>query len=488
MEHDGKKKSGPPERLSRRKLLELTGASAGLLATGACVSGNDAAATEPPAGAKSGSSKGSVGGPTEQNGTSDGASGSQASANATDVAGAAPEAGAGGAGAPAAQAGDGMSPRPQADESVDPADASDPDGMAPADASDPDGMAPADDANGEPAEEPDPAPTGVPVAIVRVSDIDEAVAKAVMIAGGLDEIHEGQTVFIKPNAVSNRGLATPGIRTSNEVLAAVVRLVKSRNPGRIIVGDRSARGFDSAQVLDTTGMADAAMAAGADEIYAAPEGSREDDHWMLVQTPNYSEVWDSAGGILVMRRAVEADHLINVPTLKNHRFAMFTLSLKNFVGGIADSARNPLHYLEAQPFRPGGPDFEYIGRDIALLNEAFSPLLNIVDGTTAVLNGGPQGDGADTVRVDLGLVLASKDRIAVDTAGVAIIKHELARADVPRPDGSHETLKSQRVWAMPQIENGIELGIGVKGPDEASLVFVDVDPTFADPVESIWRA
>jgi len=74
------------------------------------------------------------------------------------------------------------------------------------------------------------------------------------------------------------------------VLAAVVRLVKQRNPGRIIVGDRSARTFpDTARVFQETGLGEAAMSAGADELYAGRSPTDAPDEWVLQKPPHFEE-------------------------------------------------------------------------------------------------------------------------------------------------------------------------------------------------------
>jgi uncharacterized protein (DUF362 family) len=319
------------------------------------------------------------------------------------------------------------------------------------------------------------------LSVVHNADLDAAVARAVQLAGGIDEIQPGQTVFIKPNAVSDRALTMPGIRTSNEVLSAVIRLVKQRDPGRIIVGDRSARTFDTDQVFERTMMAEAALAAGADEVYPAPSEAADPDAWVLVQPNGYETAWQAAGGVLAMRRILEADHLINVPTCKNHRYALFTLSMKNFIGAIADSSRDPIHYLSSI-----GSDFGPIGHDIAIINQPFAPLINIIDATTAIINGGPQGDGADTVRTSPGLILAGRDRVALDALGVSLIKLELERTLVPQPDASHELLTTTRPWDLPQIVRGAEYGIGSGSAGSAELAFEDVADAAA--IEAIFRA
>lgn len=453
------KREDDEETLSRRQLLERTGAVIGLLGVAGCVDGS------------SGEGPPSMDGPTPAQPDGAGESSPNGPGPSSD-------------GTPPAQTPPGSpeSPKPA------PGPTDGPNSTTP--------TTPTDMADAGPSTQPtspvdadaggpNTTPvTGVVVAVVKRADIDEAVAQAVAMAGGLSEIQPGQTVFIKPNAVSNRAIGTPGIRTSNEVLAAVVRLVKQRNPGRIIVGDRSARGFDSDQVFEQSGMAAAAMAAGADEIYAAPpSGASADDHWTLVQPPHYEEVWGASGGLLVMRKIVEADHLISVPTCKNHRYALFSLSLKTFVGAIGDSSRGPLHYASSI-----GRDFEPLGRDIALLNQAFSPLMSVIDATEALINGGPQGDGTDTVRVSTGLVMASRDRVALDTTAVSLIQHELSRTAIPSPDGSHPRLRDDRVWSLPQIENAIELGLGVGSASEAKLMFDGVAADDAMAIEAIWLA
>lgn len=325
-------------------------------------------------------------------------------------------------------------------------------------------------------------PSGARVAIVHRENLDEAVARAVELAGGLDAIQPGQSVFIKINGVSDRAIGTAGIRTSNEMIAAVVRLVKQRNPGLIVVGDRSARQFpDTAAVFRNAGIEQAALDAGADEVYAAPSPTSDPSAWMLLQPEGYETTWSAAGGLLAMRRILECDHLINVPTCKNHRYALFSLSMKNFIGAIGDSSRDPLHFGDSI-----AADFEPIGRDIAVLNGMFSPLMNILDASTALINGGPQGDGADAVRAMPGLVLASRDRCALDAAGVSLIKLEIGRTDVPQPDAAQARLAATSPFSFPQIVHAAALGLGVATHEEAQLIFDDVAD--ADAIEGLFRS
>lgn len=302
------------------------------------------------------------------------------------------------------------------------------------------------------------------VACVAVSDsgVDLAVRRAIELAGGIDAIQAGQTVFIKPNAVHPFSVGEPGIVTSGAVLAAVVRLVKERG-AKVIVGDRSARGFASAVTLNDTGLADAAEKAGADEIYGAPLPKDEPDAWVLTQPPGWEETWQPLGGILAMRKIVEADHFINVAVCKNHRWAGFSLTLKNLIGAIGDDSRDRMHYVSR--------DAVGLSNDIVTLNGAFSPLMNLIDATTCIVNGGPEGILGDEVTTKPGLIFASRDRVALDALGVSLIQEEQSRVVVEKPDEMQTLLKSTSAWKLPQIAGAVEVGLGAVGPEAVSLRF-----------------
>jgi uncharacterized protein (DUF362 family) len=346
------------------------------------------------------------------------------------------------------------------------------------------GSACGDDADSPAAEEPFadevvPVPAGkAAVGLVGGDDVDAAVRRAIALAGGINEIQPGDTVFIKPNAVHGAVVGLPGIVTSAAVLGAVIRAVRRYKPGRVVVGDRPSRLFDSAFVFEHSGLREAALAAGADEVYEAPRPSADPSAWVLVQPPKFEETWAAQGGILAMRRILEADHFIDLPICKNHRWAAFSLSMKNLIGAIGDDSRDPMHYTEGDPDR--------LSRDIAILNQAFSPLISIVDARDSVINGGPEGVLSDRVLASPGLVLACRERVALDAAGAAILKHELARAEVPSPDELHALLTSTPVWSLPQIVHGVERGLGVSGADAVELRFEGV--AAAVEIEAMFRA
>lgn len=332
-----------------------------------------------------------------------------------------------------------------------------------ADVATPDGLGPRDDLGGAPDSEapdveaaPDLAvPDGkAAVAIVGVgADVLAAVRRAVELAGGLDAIAPGDSVFIKPNAVHPFAVDIPGVLTSPEVLAAVVTLVKERGAGHITVGDRSARGFDSAASLQDTGLAEAALGAGADEIYGAKSPKDDADAWVLVQPTGWEASWAPLGGVLVLKKIVESDHFINLAVCKNHRWGGFSLSMKNLMGAVGDESRDRMHYV--------ANDVDQLAKDIAVLNSAFSPLMNLIDARTCMFNGGPEGILGDAVTTTPGLILASADRVALDAMGAAVIQLEQSRNTAASPDAVQDLLKNTAAWKLPQVLRGAEQGLGV---------------------------
>jgi len=80
----------------------------------------------------------------------------------------------------------------------------------------------------------------------------------------------------------------------------------------------------------------------------------------------------------------------------------------------------------------------------------------VMDGVEAFVTGGPaQGN-----KVAPGVMLASTDRVAIDAAGVAILK--MFGASLPDP-----------VFAQKQIARAVELGLGAEGPEKIEFLTGD---------------
>jgi uncharacterized protein (DUF362 family) len=328
----------------------------------------------------------------------------------------------------------------------------------------------------------------VDVGIARGSSMEDAVRSAVRLAGGMEFIREGQTVLIKPNVC---GAVKLPATTNPEVLYAVIKLVAERGPRRIIVADRSF----SAQFVDTTpktidvmkrvGHIDAVeqakldakapvVAIGLEDAAAEFEllGLPADTpHWRRVR-PERATHWPN--GFELAELLFRVDHVINVPVIKTHFQAWFTMSMKAFVGMSHHRARKEFHSAwvgEGSLFdqkrsasrRRGikkDPDAEareiapFVNR-IAELNLGITPALNILDGTESFVFGGPSS--GDTAAGKL--IVASRDRIAADATGVAVLKWL----------GTEDRIQNRSVWQLPFIQHAIKIGLGINSAERLSL-------------------
>jgi uncharacterized protein (DUF362 family) len=307
----------------------------------------------------------------------------------------------------------------------------------------------------------------MPDALVSVrgikDSIEDAVREAVLASGGLEDIEKGQRVMIKPNicgpAINNK---IPGrITTNPEVVRAVIRLCKERGASEIYVGDRGMLMTEKAmkwagfqKVCDEEGAI--AFPWTRAEYTRFMPGKR---HWSVGF--RYPKILD------------QVDHFINVPLLKHHMSpgAQITCCLKSFVGVCHPEDRHL-----------GGSDelhLENIGEKIAELNLAAKPTINIVDATDVLVNGGPDGlRPKSNVRCKIDLILASRDRVACDSVGLAIMKRYAAENKVDQP------YVEKSVWDHAQIYYSAELGIGQA--ESSRIKIEDVNVPLFDEIKDNW--
>lgn len=339
------------------------------------------------------------------------------------------------------------------------------------------------DANGEQQER-------ARVGIARGSNIADSVAKAVRLAGGLDFIQEDQTVLIKPNVTGAREFPTT---TNPEMLYGVIKVVAERGPKRILVSDRSFSPLfvtttpKTVDVMKAVGHVDAVNQAISD--FNAPvvavglEDAREElerlgvpkekSHWRKMKL-ELATHWPD--GFELAELLLSVDHVINVPVIKTHFQAWFTMSMKAFVGMSHHRTRREFHRTwvgegsladqkrtrKRSRRRGFKRDLEaeanqvapFVSR-IAELNLGLKPAMNILDGSRSFVFGGPSsGDIADP-----NLVVATSDRVAADATGVAVLKNI----------GTEERLQKRSVWTNPFIKYGIQIGLGVGSHEQIDL-------------------
>jgi uncharacterized protein (DUF362 family) len=98
---------------------------------------------------------------------------------------------------------------------------------------------------------------------------------------------------------------------------------------------------------------------------------------------------------------------------------------------------------------------------IAEINTAFTPHLIVMDGMDIFVDGGPMTGKL----VHAGIIVAGTDRVAVDAVGLAVLKNH----------GANEAILSKKIFEQEQIARAVELGLGVKSPDQIEIVTGDAD-------------
>jgi uncharacterized protein (DUF362 family) len=96
---------------------------------------------------------------------------------------------------------------------------------------------------------------------------------------------------------------------------------------------------------------------------------------------------------------------------------------------------------------------------IAEINRSYAPELIVLDGVEAFTHGGP--DKGTRVRPEV--ILAGRDRIALDAVGVAIL----------RLYGTTPEVSEGRVFEQEQIARAVELDLGAGGPQDVHILTGD---------------
>lgn len=258
--------------------------------------------------------------------------------------------------------------------------------------------------------------------------ISKTITESLELINGLSEIKKGQSVLIKPNINSDDNY--PGT-TRPEGLKELIQLLKKK--GAIItVGDMSSAFWSHTRKC--------ARKVGLKQVCDEENVKMtffDDTEWINKRLLNSSlkSAW-------VTNELCNHDHIINLAVLKTHRLADFTLSLKNLMGLLHLRTRMQMHA-------------RLLNQRIGEFNQLITPTINIIDGTLCFIDGGPDKGELRSP----GVILASKDRIALDVTGIKILKEQ----------GS-KSLKNLNPWKHDQIIHAVKHGIGVSSDKEIQVI------------------
>jgi uncharacterized protein (DUF362 family) len=253
----------------------------------------------------------------------------------------------------------------------------------------------------------------------------------------------GKRVALKANYNSSDPFPAS---THIDTLVTLIDALKEKGAD-LVLAERSGMG-DTKKALVETGVIELAKKKGM-EVVILDELKSGD--WLRIK-PQGSH-WKN--GFLFPRLFDEADLIVQTCCLKTHRFGgHFTMSLKNSVGMVAkydpDDGYNYMSELHSS---------KYQRQMIAQINAAYETGFIIMDGIKGFSTGGP-----DTgTLIEPGIVMASKDRVALDAAGVAVL----------RIYGTTPEVTYGSIFAQEQIAMAVELGLGVASAEGIEIVPVN---------------
>ena len=290
------------------------------------------------------------------------------------------------------------------------------------------------------------------VALVKTTERAAGLKTALELLGAAS--FEGQDVYLKGSFNS----ADPFPATTHlETLRHVSLYLKRGRCGRIILVERSGMG-PTREIWEELG-----VPAVAKELGVMLIALEETEDWRREEVP--ASHWSR--GIEVPNFLNRETRVVQVANLKTHRFGgQFSSSLKNSIGLIAKHSHSgdPHNYMEELHASPNQRLM------VAEVNHVYNPALVVVDAMQVFVDGGPEaGEVASP-----GVFFASRDRIAIDAAGVALLRHLGVR------------LSRGPVFELEQIKRASELNLGAKSGDEIKFLTSDSESaTLAATLKSI---
>jgi uncharacterized protein (DUF362 family) len=278
------------------------------------------------------------------------------------------------------------------------------------------------------------------VGAARGTDLAVMTREVLGLLGGLESVvHDGESVFIKPNMVSlpwaTRSWSPfqAGECTKIEILVALAEECLRVGASEVIIGDGSqAPRFDWGLAATLDGSTN--LAREADRL-SARYGRLVRLACLDVDTPRWVEVPTgiSLGMVAVSSLVLDADRVISVAVAKTHRWAHLTLALKNFIGitpleryGWQSRGNDDRVFLHQNDMGPAS-----FGRLYIDLARAAAPDLALIDFSIGLEGNGPtSGSGGTPVdmrsRLGSWLLLGSRSATAADATAARVMSHEAA--------------------------------------------------------------
>jgi len=225
------------------------------------------------------------------------------------------------------------------------------------------------------------------VAIVRGTDPHDMVIRALRMVDANEAVPTEKPVLIKPNYI-NASHPSTGITTDSRVVEGIVAFLRQHDANEIIIGEGTGFGetFDAFKVAGVDLVA---------ERWNLKMVDLNKDEFVEINPPNAVALKK----VKVAKTALDST-IISVPKLKPHRMAGVTLSLKNMMGAMTPKAS--MH--------------SRLSQRIVDLASVIRPSVALIDGIIA-----GEGHEMSGQPVEMNLVIAGTDPVAVDAVGAAVM-------------------------------------------------------------------
>jgi len=233
------------------------------------------------------------------------------------------------------------------------------------------------------------------VAIIKGDNPVEMVIEALEIIKADQAFRVDERILIKPNYINARHPST-GITTDARIVEGIIRFLKEKGLNNIMIGEGSGLA-NTMRAFEVAGVDEVAKRLKVDLM------DLNEDEYVIADVPSPLALKT----IRISKTALNSA-IISVPKLKLHRMAGVTLSLKNMMGVVS----------------PKGQIHRSLSKKIADLVSLVKPRLAVIDGII-----GGEGHELAGKPVEMNLVLAGLDPVAVDTVGAAVMDFDVKKAE-----------------------------------------------------------
>jgi uncharacterized protein (DUF362 family) len=275
------------------------------------------------------------------------------------------------------------------------------------------------------------------VYVIKTADRADGIAQALAMFGGLGFV-SGRDVVLKPNFNSQNAFPAT---THDDTIRTMAAQLKAANAGKITLADSSGATTGSATptatVIQAKQTVNLCKEIGIDFL-------SYDEPGVEFETFQFDGMTWSGG--LAIPKLMRSDRVkILMPCCKTHTLGDYTMSMKLAAGLPPRSRRGLISDMHTS-----------LHEKVVDINKGFTPDLILMDAMMCFIDGGP--DSGTTANP--GLIVAATDRVALDAVGVAILKSA----------GSTSGPIRGKIFATRQIMRAVEIGLGIKSPDEIELI------------------